>query len=169
MGISMNASETQMLFLDNAGNMADVTVMVNKNSDTLSNTIKLLGVNYNHKLTTDPHVKAMPTTVRQSASIITCLAKLLPGYLRQLATGLVVGKFSHGLAEVTAPRLPAANAGEEATPSTLFHRIQVTFHNVARSITGVRLRDRVSILKLLDLDKIPSINTMIVKAVGLEA
>jgi hypothetical protein len=67
-----------------------------------------------------------------------------------LVTGLVVGKFSHALAEVTAPKLLAANAEEEGTPSTLFRSILVAFNNIYRSITGVRLRDRVSIPKNLD-------------------
>jgi hypothetical protein len=58
-----------------------------------------------------------------------------------LVTGLVVGKFSHALAEVTAPKLLAANAGEKATTSTLIYSIQVAFNIVARSITAVRLRD----------------------------
>jgi hypothetical protein len=40
-----------------------------------------------------------------------------------LATGIVVGKFSHDLAEVTVLRLHAAITGEEAPTSTLFRTI----------------------------------------------
>jgi hypothetical protein len=127
--------------------MSAVTVMVNEKAINPSNATKLLGVNYDHKPTTAPHTKAMPTSVRQRGSVIARLAN----NLRQLATGLVVGKFPNALAEITAPTLPAANAGEEAIPQQSFRSIQVVFNNVARSIKGVRLRDRVSILKLLGL------------------
>jgi hypothetical protein len=69
------------------------------------------------------------------------------------------------LAAAARPRLP--NADEN--PLTTCSKIQVAFNNVARSIMGVRLRDRVSIPDLLDLAGIPSVNRMVVKAVSMEA
>jgi hypothetical protein len=77
--------------------------------------------------------------------------------------------FTHALAAVAAPRLPAANGGEEVNPTTACRSIQVEFNNVARSITGGKLRNRVSTPTLLDLAKIPSVNAMVVKAVALKA
>jgi hypothetical protein len=56
-------------------------------------TIELLGVRYNRKLSTTPHTKALLAAVRQRASVISRLANHLPRgeYLRQLSYSLVVG------------------------------------------------------------------------------
>jgi mannose/fructose/N-acetylgalactosamine-specific phosphotransferase system component IID len=58
MGLSMNASMTQLLFSANAGNVADVTVEVDESTIKPSNTIELLGVCYDRKLSTTPHVRS---------------------------------------------------------------------------------------------------------------
>jgi hypothetical protein len=99
--------------------------------------------------------------------VVSRLANHLPRgqYLRQLAYGLIVGKFSQALGAVARPRLPNA----DINASTTWSKIQVAFNNVAMSITGVRLQDRVSISDLLDLAGIPSVNRMVVKAVSMEA
>jgi hypothetical protein len=57
-GLSMNASMTQLLFSANAGNVADVTVEVDGSTIKPSNTIELLGVCYDRKLSTTPHVRS---------------------------------------------------------------------------------------------------------------
>jgi hypothetical protein len=89
----MNAEKTQLLLSADAGNVADVTVMVNRNTITSSQNIELMGVKYDCKLSTAPHTRVMLTAVRQRASVVARLANHLPRgkYLRQLATGLVVG------------------------------------------------------------------------------
>jgi hypothetical protein len=53
-------------------------------------------------------------------------------------------------------------------PSTLYHQIQVAYNRVARSMTGVKLRDRVSVPDLLERAGIPSVNGMVVSAVAME-
>jgi hypothetical protein len=70
LGLAMNASKTQLLFSTNAGNMADVAVMVDRNVINPSDTIEL---------TTAPHAKAMLTAARQHASVIARLAIPSPG------------------------------------------------------------------------------------------
>jgi hypothetical protein len=166
MGFSMNASKTQMLLSANAGNVADISMMVDRNSISPSNSIELLGVRYDRKLSMAPHVRSLLAAVRQRASVVARLANHLPRgqYLRQLAYGLIVGKFSHALAMVARLRLP--NPENE---STTWSKIQVAFNNAARSITGVRLRDRVPNPDLLNLAGIPSVNRMVVKVVYMEA
>jgi hypothetical protein len=133
--------------------------------------IELLGVRFDRKLTTTPHARALLTAVRQRAAIIVRLSNHLPRgkYLRQLATGLVNGKLGHALAAYATPQLPAATAaGEVASPSTLNHQTQVAYNRVARSITGCRLRDRISTKDLLERAGIPSLNEMIVSSVAME-
>jgi hypothetical protein len=81
-----------------------------------------------------------------------------------LATGLVNGKLCHALAAYASPQLPT-QMGEATPPTTLFHQIQVAYN---RSITGVRIRDRVTIPDLLERAGLPSVNGMVVSAVSME-
>jgi hypothetical protein len=124
------------------------------------NVIELLGVRYDRKLTTTQHIKSLLAAVRQQASVVAQLANHLSrgAYLRHLSYGLVMGKFSHALAAVARPRL-----GHEDNASVIWSKIQVAFNDVARSITGARRRDHVTIEDLLDLAGIESANRMVVK------
>jgi hypothetical protein len=135
MGLSMNASKTQLLLSANAGNVAEVTMEVDGNTILPGSTIKLLGVRYDRKLSTTPHVWTLLAAVRQRASIVARLANHLPRgtYLQQLSYWLVMGKFAHALAAVARPRLDSEN-----TASGIWSKIQVALNDVARSITGVR-------------------------------
>jgi hypothetical protein len=94
-----------------------------------------LGVRYDRKPSTSPHLKSLLAAVRQRASVVARLANHLPkgAYLRQLSYGLVMGKFSHALAAVARPRLEYDN-----NASVIWSKIQVAFNDVARSITGAR-------------------------------
>jgi hypothetical protein len=97
---------SQLLFSSRAGNVADTTVEVDGSVIYPGDVIELLGVKYDRRLLTAPHVKALLAAVRQRASVIARLADHLPRgeYLRQLSYALVVGKFSHALAAVARPR-----------------------------------------------------------------
>jgi hypothetical protein len=134
-----------------------------------SDSIELLGVSFDRKLTTKPHAKAMLIATKRRAAVISRLVNhILRGvYLRQLATGLVNEKLCHALAAYASPRLPTL-FGEATPPSTLFQQIQVAYNRVARSITGVRIRDRVTITDLLERAGLPSLNEMVINAVATE-
>jgi hypothetical protein len=80
-----------------------------------------------------------------------------------LSYRLVMGKFSHALAAVARPRLE-----HEDNASVTWSKIQVAFNDVARSITGARRRDHVTIKDLLNLAGIGSANRMVVKAIAAE-
>jgi hypothetical protein len=163
MGLSMNASKTQLLFSSRAGNLTETPVELDGSVIHPVDTIELLGARYDRKLSTAPHIKALLAAVRQRASVISRLANHLPRgeYLRQLSYGLVVGKFSHALAAVARPRLdPKDNA------SVIWSGIQVAFNDVARSITGARRRDHVWIEDLLAQAGLESANRMVVQAVA---
>jgi hypothetical protein len=165
MGLSMNAAKTQLLFSSHAGNVSETTVEVDGNTIHPGNVIELLGVRYDRKLSTTPHIKSLITVVRQRASVVARLANHLPrgAYLRQLSYGLIMGKFSHALAAVARPRLE-----HEDNTSVAWSKIQVAFNDVARSITGARRRDHVTIKDLLDLAGIESAYRMVVKAIVAE-
>jgi hypothetical protein len=82
-----------------------VSVMVNGKVVKAENTIELLGVSFDRRLTTRPHAEAMLVAVKQRAAIITRLVNHIPrgAYLRQLATGLVNKKLYHALAAYASP------------------------------------------------------------------
>jgi hypothetical protein len=58
MGLSMNATKTQLLLSAKAGNVSEVTVEVDGNTILPCKLIELLGVRYDRKLTTTPHVRS---------------------------------------------------------------------------------------------------------------
>jgi hypothetical protein len=94
MGLSMNAAKTQLLFLSRAGNVTDTTVEVDGSIIYPGDVIELLGVKYDRRLSTGPHIKALLASMRQRASVISRLSNHLPRgeYLQQLTYGLVIGK-----------------------------------------------------------------------------
>jgi hypothetical protein len=146
-----------------------VSVIVDEKVVRAEDTNELLGVSYDRRLTTKPHAKAMLVAVKQRAVVIARLVNHIPRgkYLWQLATGLVNRKLGHALAAYATPRLPAPS-GEAENPTTINHQIQVAYNRVARSITGVKIRDRVSVPNLLERAGMPSINGMVVNAVTME-
>jgi hypothetical protein len=77
--------------------------------------------------------------------------------------GLVIGKFLHALTAVASPRLEL-----EDNASVKWSKIQVSFNNVARSVTGTWRRNYVTIKDLLDLASFKSVNRMVVKAIAVE-
>jgi hypothetical protein len=101
--------------------------------------------------------------VRQRASVVSRQANHLPRgeYLRQLAYGLVIGKFLHALAAVARPRLE-----QEDNASVVWSSIQVALNEVARSIMGTRRRDHVRIEDLLAQACLESANRMVIKAIA---
>jgi hypothetical protein len=142
-----------------------VSVMVDGKEVKAGDFIELLGVSFDRKLTTKPHAKAMLVATKQRAAVISRLVNHIPrgAYLRQLAMGLVNGKLCHALAAYASLRLPT-QMGEATPPTTLYHQIQVAYNRVARSITAVKIRDRVSIPDLLERAGLPSVNWMVVSA-----
>jgi hypothetical protein len=145
-----------------------VSVMVDWKKVEAEDTIELLGVSFDRKLTTKPHAKAMLVATKQRSAVIARLVNRVPRgrYLRQLAMGLVNDKLCHALTAYATPRLLAPAPAE--TPTTIYQQIQVAYNRVARSITGIRIRDRVTIPELLERAGIPSINGMVISATATE-
>jgi hypothetical protein len=98
MGLHMYASKTQLLFSSRAGNVTKTPVEVDGSLIHPGDTIELLGVRYDRKLLTTPHVKALLAAVRQRAPVIARLANHLPRgeYLRQLSSSRTRWRPWHG-------------------------------------------------------------------------
>jgi hypothetical protein len=104
---------------------------------------------------------------RQRASLVARLRHHLPWwrYLHQLAAGLVLGKVNHVLPAVTHPRLSEAYG----PTNECYKTIQVAINDVARSVTGKRRSEHITIKALLDAAKLQSVNSMVTAAVAVEA
>jgi hypothetical protein len=146
-----------------------VSVVVDGKLVKAEDSIELLGVSFDRNLLTKPQAKAMLVAVKHRAAVIARLVNHIPRgkYLRRLATELVNGKLCHALAAYATPRLPAPS-GKAENPTTLYHQIQVAYNRVARSITEVKIRDKVSVPDLLKRAGMPSVNGMVVNAIAME-
>jgi hypothetical protein len=104
-GLVLNASKTQVLVCAGAGK--DLVVNVNGKEIRAAETLELLGVRFDRRFATMPHLLHLAKATTQRAAMITRLACHLPRgeYLRQLAQGLVFGKIGHALAVTATPRL----------------------------------------------------------------
>jgi hypothetical protein len=163
-GLALNAAKTQLMYNNTSKRVADFTVNVDGKVIIPSTSLELLGVRYDQQLSTKPYIKSLVKAVRTRASLVARLGHHLPQgqLLRQVATGLVGGKIGHALAAVAAPRLHGKASGDMAA-------LQVACNDVARTITGGHRNDRTNVETLLDKAQIPSINAMIITAVGMEA
>jgi hypothetical protein len=164
-GLAMNAGKTQLLVSANAGPAADLSVQVGGNTISCGDTIELLGVNFDRKMTTAPHVDDLVKATRQRAALIARLGHHLPRgqYLRQLADGMVFGKVRHALGAVATPRLLA-----DTPVGARYKAIQVAINDVARTVTGGKRSDHTSVRDLNDRAGFPTLNELVTQTVAME-
>jgi hypothetical protein len=165
-GLALNAGKTQLLFSKGAGKHPP-TVRVGSVDVVAADTLELLGVTFDRAMTTAPHDRNVLIAARQRAALVARLGHHLPKgrYLRQLATGLFGGKIGHALAAVASPRL-----SEEEKKSCPNHRAtQICMNDVARTITGTRRSDHITVGDLLEMAGLESLNRRVVAAIAMEA
>jgi hypothetical protein len=180
-GLALNAKKTQLLYnrhssskyndASNGGRLGSRgdglgSVLVDGSVIAASETFELLGVVFDRNLSVLPQEIAVAKAARQRASLVARLSHHLPRgrFLRQLAMGLLLGKVSHALSAVTAPRLT-----DQDKTNTASQTVQVAFNDVSRSITGKRRTDRIRVSDLLSAAKIPSFNHLVTRSVAMEA
>jgi hypothetical protein len=112
-----------------------------------------------------PHLPHLAKATTQRAAMITRLARLLPRgeYLRQLAQGLVFGKIGHALAATATPMLTA----ETLTTGGL-KTVRIALNNVARSVTGCKCSDHVTVSELNSKAKFALLNELVAQTVAME-
>jgi hypothetical protein len=132
-----------------------------------SNTSNLLGITFDRSFTVRPYLHSLVREARFRAGCVARLAQHLPRgqLLRQLGSGLLMGKVAHCLPVVARPRLPGLTA---AIPE-LLAQVQVAVNNVARSVVGCRREDHVTIGDLLEAAKYLSLNQQVVRATAMSA
>ena len=167
-GLSLNENKTQLLLSGRISKPTrqDFSVKVGQSDIFPSPTLELLGVRFDSKLTSDAHITALAKSVRQRAALMTRLANHLPRgkYMRLLAQGLVCGKIGYGAAAAITPRLP----GDSTSPTGPTKTIQVALNDVARTLTGNKRTDHVTIPTLLQKAGLPSLNQIAVRSLAVE-
>ena len=111
----------------------------------------------------ESHNNQMVSALRQRAGVISRLSLHVPRgeFLRQIAVGLVQGKFQANLANTTHIRL---TDGEGSTKVGL----QTALNNTARVLTGLKRTSRVRTDVLLQKAGFESANRLAVRAVAME-
>jgi hypothetical protein len=106
-------------------------------------TFDLLGVTFDRQFPVKPYLHSLARESHFPAGPVARLAQHLPSgqLLRQLGSGLLMGKVAHGLPVVERPRLPGSMA---AIPESLA-QVQVALNDVARSVVWSRCWRRQSI------------------------
>jgi hypothetical protein len=135
-GLALNGAKTQLLI----GGTADVKSFKVEVDGALTNpwrTLELLGVTFDRKLAVRPYVNNLANQARFQASRVARLAQ----HLRQLGSGLLMGKLAHALLVVAVQRLQ----GSTSHATEPFARVQAAINDVVRSVTGGRRDDHVSV------------------------
>jgi hypothetical protein len=104
---------------------------------------------------------------RFQAGRVVRLAQHLPRgqLLRQLGSGLLMGKLAHCLPVVAWPRLPGLRG---PIPEALAS-VQVAINDVARSVVGHTREDHILMVDLLEAAKFLSLNEQVVQATAMAA
>jgi hypothetical protein len=109
--------------------VSNVVIVVDGAEIKPGNTLELLGVTFDQKFTVRPYLAKLTKEARFRAGCVARLAQHLPQgqLLRQLGSGLLMGKLAHCLPAVASPRLPGST---KQIPEAL-ENLQVAVNNVA--------------------------------------
>jgi hypothetical protein len=131
------------------------------------NSFDLLGITFDRSFTVRPYLHSLAREARFRAGRVALLAKHLPRgqLLRQLGSGLLMGKVAHCLPVVARPRLP----GSTAVISEALAQVQVAVNDVARSVVGCKREDHITIVDLLEAATFLSLIKQVVKATAMSA
>jgi len=163
----LNPAKTQLLLVGKVASDTKRQFEV-RVGDTLvrpGDSLDLLGISVDCKLSLVPHIKNLAKAAKAKAALVKRLTFHLPRgrYLKQLATGLLLGKVSYAAPAVVPVRLN--NYKEAAVP---IKEIQVAINDVARSVTGKKLQDKIQVSELLAQSGLPSYNRLAVSSLAME-
>jgi hypothetical protein len=133
-GLALNGSETQVMVGGKGNPPLTFTIYVDGTEVKPVNSFDLLGIMFDRSFTVRPYLHSLAREARFRAGRVAQLAQHLPRgqLLRQLGSGLLLGKVAHCLPVVARPRLPGSTA---VIPEALA-QVQVAVNNVARSVTA---------------------------------
>jgi hypothetical protein len=162
-GLALNGAKTQVMIGGAKAKASDnVSIRINVDGAEVkpSNSFELLGVTFNYKFTVRPYLSTLAREARFRAGRVAQLAQHIPRgqLLRQLMSGLLIGKLAHCLPVVAQPRLPGSTGPIlEALAS-----VQVAINDMARSVVGHMREDHTLIVNLLEAAKFLLLNQQVV-------
>lgn len=161
-GLVMNPSKTQLLLVGKA-KPDSFSMIVDGTKVSSKDELELLGVTFDCHLNTTPYEKKLVKAAKLRSAMIAQLAHHIPRgrYLRQLAFGLFFGKVSYSVAAFARPRLDT----EDPPHSSAIKSVEVAVNDVARSLTGLKRTDRITLEKLHKRARIPTFNQVVIKSV----
>ena len=157
----LNPTKTQVLW---AGTSQPASIKIGSATVPPADVIEMLGIKFNKSLSFNPFLAAQASATRRIAGIVGRMSTVLPRtHLATVAKSLVTGKLGYGAAAAGCPRLESGVSDGSHTA------IQTAVNDVARAVLRVRRSDRVPVKSLLSKSGLPSFNSIVVKAVALEA
>jgi hypothetical protein len=152
-GLALNGAKLQVMIGSKAEARDNTTITINIDHAELkpSNSFKLLGITFDNQFKVCPYLHSLARESRFRAGRVAHLAQHLPRgqLLRQLGSGLLMGKLAHCLPVMARPRLP----GSTGTIPEALTSVQVAVNNVACSVVGHRREDLITIMDLLEWAK----------------
>jgi hypothetical protein len=127
-----------------AMDVSNIIIVVDGAKVSPGNTFELLGFTFNQRFTVRTYLANLLKEARFRASPVARLAQHLPRgqLLRQLGSGLLMGKLAHCLPVVAQPI------------SEALYSIQIAINDVARSVVGCRIEDHITVKDLLESAKL---------------
>jgi hypothetical protein len=169
-GLALNGAKTQVMIggaKAKARDIAAISINVDGAEVKPSNSFKLLGVTFDQRFTVRPYLNTLAREARFWAGRVARLAQHLTRgqLLRQLGSGLPMGKLAHCLPVVARLRLPGLTG---PIPEALAS-VHVAINDVDRSVVGHRMEDHILIKDLLEAAKFILLNQLVVRATAMAA
>jgi hypothetical protein len=145
-GLELNGAKTQVMIGSTkatARDNASICIIVDRGEVKPTNSFELLEVTFDCKFKVRPYLCNLAREARFRAGSVAQLSQHLPSgqLLRQLGSGLLMGKLAHCLLVVEQLRLPGSTG---TIPETLAS-VQFAINNVAWSVVGHRREDHIPI------------------------
>jgi hypothetical protein len=164
-GLALNGAKTQVMVGGKAKARDTFTINVNGAEVKPSNSFELLGITFNRQFTVQSYLHNLAREARFWAGRVARLAQHLPRgqLLRQLGSGLLMGKLAHCLPVVARLRLP----GSMGTIPEALALVQFAMNDLARSVVRHRREDHITIVDLLEVAKHLRLNQQVVRATAM--
>jgi len=166
--LALNPEKTQLLITGKGSSKHQKTFSVSVGHMKIQpkDTLDLLGVSFDNRLSLTPFLCSTAKSAKQLAAIVSRLSHHLPRgpFLSLLAKGLVLGKVTYAIAATAHVKLDE----KESQHNSPIKTIQIALNDVARSLTGFKRSDQVPTEILLKKAGIPSYNTLAVQAIAME-
>ncbi len=160
--LALNASKTQVMW---AGTNAPSPIVVDGATVIPANSLEILGAEYNTALKSTPFLTSQLSAAKRIRAMIRRLACHFPPgkALANLANALLTGKLGYAAAATFPIRL---DPSEPISGPAI--KLQVVINDVARTVGGKRITDRIPVANILKSTGLPSLNRLAVRAAAME-